>query len=70
MLREEFARGGIVVDNSPEVIAAAVRTVLASRDRFKQEVEELRAQKEHRWQRNKDVLMSKIGLSSQVHARA
>ena len=63
MLREEFAQGGIVVENSPEIIAAAVRRLQADPARYRQEVEELRRQKERRWERNKAILLSKIGAA-------
>ena len=68
MLREEFAQGGIIVENSPEVIVDAVRKVQAQPAKYRQEVEELRAHKERRWARNKAILMGKIGAAPRVAA--
>lgn len=60
MLREEFGQGGIVVNNSPEVIAAAVREMQQNMERYRAEARELRSRKKQRWESNKALLISKI----------
>lgn len=67
MLREEFDKGAIVVENSPQLLAAAVREMQGNLQRYRHEAQELRAHKERRWNRNKAVLMTKIGKPSHVH---
>ena len=66
MLREEFGQGGVIVENSAEVIAAAVKTLQADPEKYRREAGELRAWKERRWERNRAVLMAKIGQEAAV----
>jgi glycosyltransferase involved in cell wall biosynthesis len=69
LLREEFDQGGIVVENSPDIIAAAVRNVQDHLDRYRSQARELRSRKERRWHSNKAVLLSKISRKTTSHAR-
>ena len=64
MLKEEFGRGAILVKNSVEAIVAAVRDMQADIDRYRREAVELRTFKERRWEKNRQLLVSKLG-----HAR-
>jgi glycosyltransferase involved in cell wall biosynthesis len=63
MLRAEFDKGGVVVENSVEVITAAVRRIQQNPEHYHREVAELREFKSQRWERNKRLLLSKIGLA-------
>src|SRR5688572_5840198 len=60
MLREEFGRGCILVDNSAASIEAAVREMQGNMDRYRREAVELRAIKEQRWAKNLALLTSKL----------
>lgn len=60
MLREEFGRGAILVDNTVESVVAAVRQMQAEMPRFEREALELREIKERRWERNRELLVSKL----------
>ena len=61
MLREEFDTAAILVDNSPATIAAAVRELQRNQEKYRGQVRELRQRKERRWERTKQLLLSKIG---------
>jgi glycosyltransferase involved in cell wall biosynthesis len=61
MLREEFGKGAILVDNDARLFAAAIREVQANLAKYREEAAELRQFKRERWERNKDLLRSKIG---------
>jgi glycosyltransferase involved in cell wall biosynthesis len=60
MLREEFDKGAILVENSPSVIAAAVREMQQNLTIYRRQADELRAYKRERWERNKRALIAKI----------
>jgi glycosyltransferase involved in cell wall biosynthesis len=60
MLREEFNRGALVVENSPEVIAAAVKEMQRNLAEYRRQAADLRAAKQQRWQHNKRNLITKI----------
>jgi len=64
MLREEFGRGGILVENSVKAIVTAVREMQGSMVRYRREALELRVVKERRWEQNRQLLTSKL-----AHAR-
>lgn len=64
MLKQEFGRGGILINNSVESIVAAVREMQGSMARYRAEALELRAMKESRWEKNRLLLMGKL-----AHAR-
>jgi glycosyltransferase involved in cell wall biosynthesis len=69
MLREEFDKGAILVENSGELFAEAIRTLRSNLSRYRQEAAELRERKKRRWQQNKALLLTKIGEESRVHVR-
>jgi glycosyltransferase involved in cell wall biosynthesis len=64
MLTEEFGKGAILIDNSVSSLVAAVREMQANMDRYRREALELRAFKRQRWEKNRQLLMSKIGSTS------
>lgn len=70
MLREEFGKGAILVQNTAVDIVSAIRELQRNIERYRDEVNELRAYKESRWERNKAVLISKIVKRSPVHVRS
>ena len=61
MLKEEFGRGAILVNNSVEAIVAAVGEMQADIERYRREAVELRAVKERRWEKNRQLLVHKLG---------
>jgi glycosyltransferase involved in cell wall biosynthesis len=69
MLKEEFPRGAILVENSTSSISAAIRGMQSNLQKYRQEAAELRGLKEQRWERNKQLLMGKIrkDRSADVH---
>ena len=70
MLRAEFDRGAIVVDNSVQAIMAAVRAMRDNLEHYRQEAAALRETKYERWQRNRALLLAKIrpAFAGSVHA--
>jgi glycosyltransferase involved in cell wall biosynthesis len=71
MLREEFGRGAILVQNSTETIAAAVREMQDGIERYRAEALELRTFKERRWEKNRQLLISKLaGTGKRANADA
>ena len=69
MLKEEFDRGAILVDNSVDAIVAAIRDMQSNIERYRREALELRAVKQRRWNKNRQVLIGKIGHANR-RARA
>ncbi len=67
MLREEFGKGAVLVQNDATLFAAAIRQVRANLPKYRQEARELREYKRQRWQRNKNLLLAKIGKQSSVN---
>jgi glycosyltransferase involved in cell wall biosynthesis len=67
MLRAEFDTGAILVDNSGEQFASAIRTLQGDLPRYRREASELRDRKRRRWQEVKSQLLSKIGKESLVN---
>jgi glycosyltransferase involved in cell wall biosynthesis len=61
MLREEFPRGALLVQNSVDDITAAIRQMRGNLERFRRDAHELRTFKERRWETNRDLLLRKIG---------
>jgi glycosyltransferase involved in cell wall biosynthesis len=49
VLRENFYRGTLFVDNSPEAISQAVQELLSRRDHYRQEIALLRAERRQAW---------------------
>ena len=49
ILRENFYRGSLFVDNSPEDIVRAVRELLENLEHYKVEIAELRREREEIW---------------------
>jgi glycosyltransferase involved in cell wall biosynthesis len=70
MLRDEFGSGAILVENSTDQIAAAVRRMQADLDTYRQQALALREAKQRRWDRNKALLLTKIGREPVIDARA
>lgn len=70
MLREEFDKGAIVVENSPGDIASAVREMQGNLEEYRKQAKELRAFKQQRWERNKRTLMAKIANGDGMNARS
>jgi glycosyltransferase involved in cell wall biosynthesis len=60
LLREEFNRGAILVDNSVAEIVTAVRTMQANLEMYRRDARELRKFKEERWASNKSLLITKL----------
>jgi glycosyltransferase involved in cell wall biosynthesis len=52
VLRENFYRGALFVDNTPAKIAEAVHKLFAEHDRFKQEISLLRQERRQAWDQN------------------
>ena len=67
MLRQEFDKGSILVDNDARLFAAAIRDVQNNLGKYRQEASELRERKKTRWQQNKQLLLSKIGKEPRVN---
>jgi glycosyltransferase involved in cell wall biosynthesis len=67
MLRAEFDKGAILVENSGEQFAAAIMEMRNNPAKYRREASDLRQRKQQRWQQNKDLLLSKIGKGSGVH---
>jgi glycosyltransferase involved in cell wall biosynthesis len=68
MLREEFGSGGILVDNTADQIAAAIRQMQENQDMYRRQALELRDAKQRRWEKNKALLKTKIGEEAIVNA--
>jgi hypothetical protein len=60
MLKEEFPRGAILVENSVEAIVAAVREMQGNMGRYRAEAQDLRTFKERRWEKNRQLLVGKL----------
>jgi glycosyltransferase involved in cell wall biosynthesis len=69
-LREEFPIGGVLVDHSAEMIAAAVREIQGNQERYRREARELRMRKEERWEKKKELLIRKIAKGAAFKAAA
>ncbi len=69
MLKEEFGRGAILVENSAEAIAAAVREMQVQIERYRREALELRTLKERRWEKNRQQLLGKLGIGQEASPR-
>jgi glycosyltransferase involved in cell wall biosynthesis len=67
MLREEFPKGAILVENSGERFAAAIREMQNALSRYRQEAAELREWKLDRWRQAKALLLTKIGKETRVN---
>jgi glycosyltransferase involved in cell wall biosynthesis len=61
LLREEFNDGGFVVRNAVEDIVRAVSALRHAPGRYREQVLTLKERKERRWNRNKQLLLAKIG---------
>ena len=68
MLREEFDTGAILVENDAGLFAAAISEVQNNLEKYRRDARELRERKRKRWQRNKDLLLAKIGKESRANA--
>ena len=60
MLREEFGRGSVLVDNTVESVTAAVRQIQGNVQRYRDEALALREVKERRWEKNRQLLIGKL----------
>jgi glycosyltransferase involved in cell wall biosynthesis len=60
-LREEFSDGGVVVRNAVDDIVSAVRALRQDNGKYRAQVLRLKERKERRWDRNKRLLLAKIG---------
>ena len=70
MLREEFGAGAILVHNSVEQIVEAVTRMKQHPERYQEEALQLREMKQRRWEKNKALLMSKIGQEPALDVNA
>lgn len=69
MLREEFGAGAILVENSADQIVAAVRRMKEHLETYREQARQLRDVKQQRWERNKALLMTKIGQEPALDVR-
>ena len=60
MLKEEFGRGSVLVENTVESVSAAVRQIQGNVERYCSEAVELREVKERRWEKNRQLLIGKL----------
>lgn len=65
LLRDEFPIGAVHVDNSPERIARAVRTLQADGQAYREGAARLRELKLARWEKTKRVLLTALGIADQ-----
>jgi glycosyltransferase involved in cell wall biosynthesis len=68
VLREEFNQGGFVVRNTVEDIVHAVMAVQRDPQKYRRDVSALRERKERRWERNKQILLAKLGRDASSRA--
>jgi glycosyltransferase involved in cell wall biosynthesis len=61
MLKKEFDRAAILVENSPSDIVSAIDSMRRNLTAYRDEALQLQRLKQARWQENKRVLMAKIG---------
>ncbi|MDQ1257098.1 MAG: hypothetical protein QG656_1699 [Candidatus Hydrogenedentes bacterium] len=63
MLKDVFYKGTVHVNNSPESIIDAVRTIQRDRARFEREMDEMRAERQARWETIKADLEQRIAAA-------
>jgi glycosyltransferase involved in cell wall biosynthesis len=66
LLREEFASGAILADNSGPAFAAAITRMRAHLRDYTEQAQQLARVKQRRWETNKRLLAAKIGLRLDV----